>query len=306
MQAVAEDLAAGVPSRRGRMGWLAAAVLLSFGALGVLPRSAEVATDPCDSVLLPPVVSASTRSRAAVVVDPTEFEPELTRYAEAFAQDWAAACATAGDAGRLERSCLQIQRGRIEAALGHVADGVLDVEAFRVSMPSPSDCAAEILGSNTPAPAPGIADEVQSLRGELVVAEEQLRAGLYEEAKAGFAALRPRTQALGYQPLHAEVVYWQAIALDDADAARPLLIEAAQIAVASSHHSVAARAWLGLMRLELVEGAVDFERVDEYARMARGALDALGDTPAAASLEALWALRVAYRYSFAGDEDEAL
>ena len=306
MQAVVDAFTVG---RRRRRGWLVlgAVAVAGVGLWGVTARDTPTS---CAARSPGRVVAGPLRMATLQTRDPGSW-PEaaegLRAYTRAFEQAWSDACGQAEDDGRLARACLSAQAARVDASLRAAMVGEVSLTSAHRRLPDPASCHGG-LGALIPAPPPALAAAVGELRVRLDAADEAVRAGSFDDAVPAIERIVAEARALGHPPLLADALFLQGFATSfrgDSARARGPFIEAARVGVSCGHNFTAARAWLQLMDVELVDGSTDFARAAEYAELARGAIEALGEVPVARSLRYDLALNVGQRHLYADELDEA-
>jgi eukaryotic-like serine/threonine-protein kinase len=210
---------------------------------------------------------------------------------DVYVDEWMGAHARACDARAFDRTaagtaldCLAEQRAELDALVVTLGDPDAEVveraaEAVVALLPV-SGCVDRAVGV-VALPEPAIAAQVARLRGSLAAVRARQHAGRYAEALASASRLQLEADAVGYDPVRAEVLHRTALLLDAAGApaqAEAPLVDAIHLAQKSGHERLAAEAMTHLVQLL----GDDLERVDEaleWARHAEAQVERLGSPP---------------------------
>ncbi|MDC0719353.1 serine/threonine-protein kinase [Nannocystis bainbridge] len=218
------------PLRRDRRRWAlaggGAALIAGAIAFAVLPDAPALCTGAAEA--LAPTWNPQRRAGldAAFAATGLPYARDAAARAgarvDAWAEAWIAghtdACAAANIRGEqshdlLDRRmhCLEDRRHELEALLGVLvgadADAVEHAHDAVEALPPPARCAdLDALQAEVDAPAPAIVDAVQTLRDQLSVATAEAAAGHPGAGLALLEATEQRARALGYRPLHTQVL----------------------------------------------------------------------------------------------------
>ena len=251
----------------------------------------------------------------------TRTAAQLDDYAEAWVQEHTEACeATAvrkeqsAEVMDLRMGCLRQATVELSAVVGELAqaDDKTMENAHRVvgGLPKLSRCTdREVLEAEVPPPDEEIAQTVETLRAEAARAKAKVDAGHYDEAVELLEGLEPQVEAVGYGPLHTEVLLRFGYALDRAGRYDHATIKLQQ--ALRSGLSWRQWAWAREAATSLVYVCgYRQERIKEglaYAETARGLLGQTPDPAAEASVRSTHGalLSVQGKYELAEKEQRA-
>jgi len=280
----------------GIVGLIAAAAGAAYG-LGSTPVDARCSgaqtelSGVWDGAALRKVEAAMLATQAPyAAASVTRTRAQLDDYAEAWVREHTEACQASSvrheqSAGAMDlrMACLRRAKVGLSATVQRLSDAdrttVDNADRLVAALPNLTRCAdVETLRAGVPPPDATLANEVESLQTELAGASALRHAGHYERAVEQLDALQARADALGYEPLDAEVLLAAGLALDNAgryDDAATRLRQALRSALSWQRRDVARDAASSLV----IVVAMHQGRADEGMAYAPIALGLLGPQP---------------------------
>lgn len=182
----------------------------------------------------------------------------------------------------LPLACLELRRRALDAALELVAQADPRAAQAVDALPPVAECRQfDLLERRMPIPDdPDARAQVERIRGVVASARSLQSAGRYADAREGLEPLVERAERLGFDPLHAEVLYELGVAVSlggEASEGEPLITRAAHLAAGARHDTLAAQAWAHLV-YTASEELHDYPAARRHLDHARTAVARLGDT----------------------------
>ncbi len=281
--------------KRGRR-WLLPAVLgLTTLSVVALSPWGPVPQDECSTATSQALWDAETREAAAALWQDDGgwvlLDAALASYAQRWTDAWASVCEAESDAdsSALRRACLKEQLSWVASTVDLLLEERVLPQLAMSAIPATSVCEGPGIVPIRQVPTDPIQVEVhRELRADLFGLWALALDRECGEALERAPSLVARADAIDASWVLAEIQFLIgecSIVLGRLDPAKSALVRAAELANNSGHVGVATEAWMRMATVSVLNDA-DADAAREYAALAQGALESLGEAPSAQLLRA--------------------